>query len=343
MRHLKSVFALLTLVSFAQAKDVPLGPGMRAPEIKVGKWLKGQPVGKLDKGTYVVEFWATWCVPCRVGMPRLSALAKNNPSVTFVGVSVWEHGAKMEAIQKFVDDMSDKMAYNVAADQKAFMEKNWMSAAKQGSIPASFLIKDGIIQWIGDPAELDKPLAQVLNGTFDLEASKKKFNAEAAEFERRQAVTNTVRKMNDLLAKGKGKETLPMAEKLIADNPQDARYLAQYRTAALALTDPIQARAQIDKAMAEKDYWQVAGAAALLQKRHEVSEYAAGKLLTGDIAAKDPMVCFLVASYYISAKNKPMALKVIDLGNQALIDLKMDEPDMKKNLDRIRKLAEAIK
>lgn len=275
-------------------------------------------------------------------MPHLSALAKKNPSVTFVGVSIWEQGATTDYIQKFVDQMGDKMAYNVAADQKGFMEKNWMSAAKQGSIPASFLIKDGVIQWIGEPAELDKPLAQVLNGTFDLEASKRKFNAVAAEFERRQVVMKKVREMNDLLLKGKGKETRAIADKLIADNPQEAGYLAQYRTAALALINPIQAKAQIDKAIAAKDYWHVANAAALLQKRHEVSEYAVGKLLSGD-AAKDPMVCFLVASYYISAKNKNMALKVIDLGNQALIDQKMDEPDMKKNLDRIRKLAEAIK
>lgn len=332
--------ALLAIASVHATSD-PLGPGMRAPELKVGKWLKGQPVRKIEKGVYVVEFWATWCVPCKASMPHLSALAKKNPNVTVVGVSIKETDATLEDIQRYVDQMGDKMAYNVAVDQKNFMSKNWMLAAKQNSIPAAFLIKDGIIQWIGEPLDLDTPLAQVLSGAFDIEASKKKFYAEAAEFDRRALMMKKMDEMSNLIKARDGKKVLPIVDKLIAENPQDARFLAQFRIAALMLTDPAQARIHIDKAIEEKDNWRVAGAAAMLDHRNEAAEYGAEKLISNGAAAKDPMVCFLIASYYISTKNKTMALMVLDLGDKAVAG--MDEPDMKKNLARLRKNAEALK
>jgi hypothetical protein len=119
-------------------------------------------------------------------------------------------------------------------------------------------------------------------------------------------------------------------------------FIGQYRTAALSLVDPAQAKAQMDKAIAEKDYWQVAGAAAILRHRNESLEYGVGKLVNGE-GIKDPMVCFLVASYYIGSKDKQMALKVVALGRKALVDQKMNEPDMVTNLNRLQKEAEAIK
>ncbi|MDB5799610.1 MAG: thioredoxin [Rhodocyclales bacterium] len=36
----------------------------------------------------VVNFWATWCPPCREEMPLLDRVARANPGIQFVGISV---------------------------------------------------------------------------------------------------------------------------------------------------------------------------------------------------------------------------------------------------------------
>ena len=36
----------------------------------------------------VVNFWATWCMPCRVELPTLSRFARKNPDLQVLGLSV---------------------------------------------------------------------------------------------------------------------------------------------------------------------------------------------------------------------------------------------------------------
>jgi thiol-disulfide isomerase/thioredoxin len=159
--------------------------GDPAPAIQVAEWVQGTPVKSFQPGQlYVVEFWATWCGPCKVAIPHLNELSKKyTGQVSFVGVSVWEHLEKEPySVPKFVKEMGDKMTYTVAADlvqaakENGPMAQSWMEAAGQGGIPTAFVVsKEGKIAWIGHPMELEEPLAKIVAGTYDVAAAAKKY------------------------------------------------------------------------------------------------------------------------------------------------------------------------
>lgn len=168
------------------ATKVTLKIGDQAPPVQYAKWIKGTPVSSFanDK-LYVVEFWATWCGPCKEMMPHLSEMAKKYQNkVTFASFDIWESRKPTETYDdvlkrasSFVAEMGNKMAYNVGADTKdGDMAKNWMTASGQSGIPASFIIKNNKIIWIGHPIKLDSTLEVVLSGKYNMQAYADNFN-----------------------------------------------------------------------------------------------------------------------------------------------------------------------
>lgn len=168
--------------SFGQSNEITLKIGDKAPELKV-EWIKGKPITqfKADQ-VYVLEFWATWCGPCKAAMPHLSELARQyRDKVTFVGVNIWEktkdqpYESSYPAVKKFVTDMGDKMDYNVAVEKNdRYMSAFWMKAAGETGIPSTFLVKEGKVIWIGHPMKLDSIIINVLAGTYNMEEYVKK-------------------------------------------------------------------------------------------------------------------------------------------------------------------------
>lgn len=185
LRNMAATFIAAVTALSAYTSAAPLTIGDPAPALTVGKWVKGEPVKGFESGKlYVVEFWATWCGPCKESIPHLTEMAKANPEVTFVGASVWENDDA--AVEPFVTQMGDKMDYHIAMDDKSTVEKGamaegWMTAAGQNGIPTAFIVgKEGKIAWIGHPMEMEPVLKQVVAGTYD-EAAAKKAMAKAQE------------------------------------------------------------------------------------------------------------------------------------------------------------------
>ena len=181
--------AVVAIVGAGRAQAQTLGVGDPAPKISVKRFVKGQPVTAFQPGkNYVVEFWATWCGPCKVSIPHLTELQKKYPAVTFIGVSVFEQD--QTKVAPFVTSMGEKMAYRVAMDSvpagaeadSGAMAKSWMTAAGQEGIPTAFIVDTkGRIAWIGHPMEMAEPLAQVVAGKWDLKAAQEKSKQQQAE------------------------------------------------------------------------------------------------------------------------------------------------------------------
>ena len=66
--------------------------------------LRGRPI--------VINFWATWCIPCIQEHAALNAAARSNPDVTFLGV-VYEDST--ENTMRFLAERGS--AYNSYADE----------------------------------------------------------------------------------------------------------------------------------------------------------------------------------------------------------------------------------
>lgn len=156
--------------SGAKKPEVTLKVGDAAPALKV-KWVKGEEVASFQPGrVYVVEFWATWCVPCKDSIPHLTELQKKYKDVAIIGVASSERAPaadqadkRLETLEKFVKDQGAKMDYRIAYDATRETGGAWLTAAGQTTIPTAFIVDgNGKIAYIGYPDRMGEKLAAVV-------------------------------------------------------------------------------------------------------------------------------------------------------------------------------------
>jgi len=217
-----AVLALAAAAAGPARAQVTLNVGDPAPKLEVKEFVKGQPVTAFARGkNYVVEFWATWCGPCRTSIPHLTELQKKYPEIAFIGVSVWE--SDPSKVKPFVAEMGDKMAYRVAMDlvpegargNDGKMAKSWMTAAGENGIPSAFIVNgEGKIAWIGHPMTMDQPLAKIAKGEWDMQAAIAQRKREKAQQEQLQALSGKLRQAQ---AQGPKAQLAVLDEALAAD------------------------------------------------------------------------------------------------------------------------------
>ncbi len=137
LRSLLAVVGLALCTSLASASMV----GQSAPALTF-KDLAGKEVSlaALKGKVVVVDFWATWCGPCRMEIPGYIEMQKKygKDGVVIVGVSLDQKGPKH--VQKFVEQ--NAMNYTIVMGDDSAVE----AFGGFNSIPTTFLIsRDGKI------------------------------------------------------------------------------------------------------------------------------------------------------------------------------------------------------
>jgi len=242
------LFCFITYSIDAQNDQLPiLKLGDPAPQLRVSQWIKGNPVQTFKKGKiYVVEFWATWCLPCIAAMPHLSIMAnKYKDEVIVLGIDILERKTtSMEKVKTFVEGMGHRMDYHVAVQDSNFMEVGWFNASGEQGIPKSFVVNgEGKLAWIGHPMHLDKILPKIMNNTWDIKAEL----TERKESKRLAVLDDSLRVELDMFAGnpykqdyiGKPDSALLLINEMVKKEPKlkYADFTASHTFAALLKTD----------------------------------------------------------------------------------------------------------
>ncbi len=198
-----------------------LSIGAPAPPLNIAEWSVGEPIGNFESDqVYVIEFWATWCGPCRTSMPHISQLQEEyGDTVRFVGVTREEPSV----VESFLTSEQSKgrtwgeaIKYRLAIDEAGQTNSAYMRAAGQNGIPTAFIVgKDGIVEWIGHPMQMDAAIEKVVNGDWDR-------NAAISDFKAKQLLSESRRQLSTLQRAGKWDEALALLDELeqqIGENP----------------------------------------------------------------------------------------------------------------------------
>lgn len=145
---MRKIILLITLLSisnfYAQEKKLWAKSfiNQKAPEIVVEEWLTEKPD---TNGKFIlIDFWATWCGPCKKAIPDLNEFHKKfKDKLVVIGIS--------DESKKKVERMKNpKMEYYSAIDTKERLEKIY----KVKGIPHCVIINpNGIVVWEGWPQQ----------------------------------------------------------------------------------------------------------------------------------------------------------------------------------------------
>jgi tetratricopeptide (TPR) repeat protein len=155
-------------------------------------------------------------------MPHIASLqAEYDDKVTFVGVTAEDDATVKEFMGNLAGQgdktWNDVLTYRIALDDERKTNALFMDAAGQGGIPCAFIVgKTGNIEWIGHPVEIDGPLKQIVDGSWD-SALAKKSAAESRALEK--ALRTVGPELDEAMAAGDVPQAIAMIDDLLKQFP----------------------------------------------------------------------------------------------------------------------------
>lgn len=132
------------------AATAPKGPFTTLDGKALALFADGKPV--------LLDFWASWCIPCRFAVPELNQIAMEHPSMHIVGVNADDPG-NFDQAKRFMQ--ATKMAYPSIVD----IPEQISNHLQVDALPTLILF-DGkgkeLRRWIGAPQDLREQIRKSL-------------------------------------------------------------------------------------------------------------------------------------------------------------------------------------
>jgi len=115
-------------------QDFVPASGRHAAPALAGKDLDGAELSLASfRGKVVIiNFWASWCAPCRAESPGLATLAKQNPTVAFLGVNEKDSVSSAKAFAR-----DSGTPYRSVVDKLGTLAAGWPVAP---GLPSTFVL-----------------------------------------------------------------------------------------------------------------------------------------------------------------------------------------------------------
>lgn len=165
-RHTALAVACVLAAACAPTRDGGPVVGREAPAYAAVA-LEGDSVSlaSLRGSVVLLNFWATWCAPCRHETPFLQALyeARRGEGLVVVGASL-DTGDAEGQVRTFVEEFG--VTYPILLDP----QMRGMDAYRVLGLPATFLVdREGILRWMrfGPVSETDTDFLAALDSTLE--------------------------------------------------------------------------------------------------------------------------------------------------------------------------------
>ncbi|OBZ18492.1 cytochrome C biogenesis protein [Bacillus sp. FJAT-27264] len=135
---------LQSVSSEVENRDIGIEIGQVAPDFSLQD-LSGNPVQLSDfRGKRVMlNFWATWCPPCRVEMPHMQSIYENYESedVVILGVNMTLTEKRLEDVSPFVQEQ--KLTFPIVLDEDGELMQTYQIVA----YPTTYVLDaDGVVR-----------------------------------------------------------------------------------------------------------------------------------------------------------------------------------------------------
>lgn len=224
--------AIPSLNTFAQTdgdndEEAILTVGSKAPALNIETWFSDRE-GEFEQTTefepgkiYLIDFWATWSAASRPWMVKYADLQDRyfDDGLQIIRVSDEDEDSVADFLELDVRGHRETiyaewtLGYCVTTDPDRSVHEDYMVAAQQTNPPVVFIVgRTGLIEWIGNPAKMHKPLKRIIADKWDRAAFGAQMLAE-------QTMNKMAVQVRELLQRGETEEALKLIEKMMIDAP----------------------------------------------------------------------------------------------------------------------------